>query len=307
MDTSLRSIQEPNVSVILPIYNAERYLSFAVESVLSQTLRDFELLALDDGSTDKSLEILRKLSTKDSRIRILQRENRGLVTTLNELINNSRGRYLARMDADDICHPERFERQCTYLDAHPKCVAVGSAVLFIDPEGSPLCPFPCKTSHEDIDNSLLSGVSEIWHPSAMLRKSAVQEINGYNGQYRHAEDVDFFLRLAEVGVLANLPDVLLEYRQHTASIGYSFRKEQLIAALEAVEMAKVRRGITAPPQPSNLNSTQQFYANAHRKWAWWALSGGNIRVARKHAFKAIKMQPLNVDNFQLIACILRGY
>src|SRR5690348_4391733 len=100
----------PKVSVLLPVFNAERYLRAAVDSVLSQTFDDFELLAFDDGSTDQSLSILREIEANDRRIKVISRENRGYLVVLNELVELARGSYLARMDADDICRPTRFEK-----------------------------------------------------------------------------------------------------------------------------------------------------------------------------------------------------
>ena len=142
MHTTRLSNKTPAISVLLPVYNAERYLGLAVESVLNQTFDDFELLAFDDGSSYQSLSILREFAAKDSRVRVSSRENRGpLVVALNEMIAIARGPYLARMDADDICRSQRFEKQVAYLEAHPECVMVGSKCLAIDPEGMPIREF----------------------------------------------------------------------------------------------------------------------------------------------------------------------
>src|SRR5437870_2605656 len=111
--------QAPMISVLLPVYNAQPYLQEALDSILAQSVADFELLALDDGSSDLSLRILREYERVDSRIRVISRENRGLVSTLNELISIARGRYLARMDADDICCPLRFRQQVDFLESNP--------------------------------------------------------------------------------------------------------------------------------------------------------------------------------------------
>src|SRR5690242_20811965 len=104
----------PKVSVLMPVYNAEHYLQTAVESVLNQTFKDFELVAFDDGSTDRSLSMLRAFESKDARVRVISRENRGYLIALNEMIALARGEYLARMDADDICRPTRFEKQVKF-------------------------------------------------------------------------------------------------------------------------------------------------------------------------------------------------
>ena len=142
---------EPQASVILPVYNGARYIEAAITSVLEQTFTNFELLLLDDGSRDDSLAILRAYAQRDPRCIVHTRENRGLVQTLNEGIALSRADILIRMDADDRSHPGRFEMQIAFLLEHPECVAVGSEVMLIDPEGQQLICFEMPRSHADID------------------------------------------------------------------------------------------------------------------------------------------------------------
>jgi glycosyltransferase involved in cell wall biosynthesis len=299
----------PAISVLLPVHNGDRYLRVAVESVLTQTFSDFELLALDDGSTDSSLSILHELEASDARMHVLSRKKRGLVATLNELIATSRGQYLARMDADDLSRPPRFERQIAYLEAHPECVAVGSRALLIDPEGMPIVETRNELDHVGIDNAFLSGLSAfrgILHPTAMMRKYAVLKIGSYRDEYQSAEDMDLFLRLAEVGDLANVPEVLYEYRQHLGSVGYSRRDQQANATFQAARMAWSRRGIPGKPEEPRSRKIVQTDADAHRKWVWWALSAGHVATARKHALKAVTMNPFNFENVRALACAIRG-
>jgi glycosyltransferase involved in cell wall biosynthesis len=135
--------RSPLISVCMPVYNAERYVSEAIESVLSQTFKDFEFLILDDGSTDGSLAILKGHAERDPRIRLTSRPNKGLAPTLNELMDQARGEFVARMDADDVSLPERLERQADYLRKHPDCVIVGCHALVMDSDGDPhLCLVP---------------------------------------------------------------------------------------------------------------------------------------------------------------------
>lgn len=206
MVTTRLNVTAPTISVLLPVYNSGRYIGAAIESVLAQTFDDFELFALDGGSTDKTLSILRKFETKDRRIRVISRENLALVPSLNEMIALAQGRYLARMDGDDICRPQRFEKQVAYLDTHSECVAVGSRSLFIDPQGMPICEHLNELTHDEIDAAHMSGRvgSRICHPSVMMRREAVLQVGLYDEVYRYAEDMDLFLRLAEIGKLANL-------------------------------------------------------------------------------------------------------
>lgn len=302
-------ILSPKVSVILPVYNASQYLRAAIESVLGQTVTDFELLVIDDGSTDGSISILRDAADRDTRVSFRSRQNRGLVTTLNELIEWSRGEYLARMDADDICRPLRLEKQIGYLDEHPECVAVGSASLIIDPEGMPICEHQYELTHEEIDSAHTSEMvgSRICHPSVMMRREAIMQVGLYDEQYRYAEDLDLFLRLAEIGTLANLPEVLLSYRHHLSSVCYTYTSEQRTVARRAINAARTRRGIAMVSATCKADLESVTDADVHRKWAWWALSAGNLKTARKHALKALVADPFNIENLRASVCAIRGH
>jgi glycosyltransferase involved in cell wall biosynthesis len=296
----------PTISVLMPVYNSERYIRVAIESVLIQTFDDFELLALDGGSADGSLAILREFESKDARLRVISKENLRLVPSLNEMIRIARGRYLARMDSDDICRPQRFERQVAYLDAHPECVAAGSTALFLDPQGMPLCECHYEPTHEEIDALHLTGIeSRLCHPSVMLRRDAVINIGMYREEYCYSEDLDLFLRLAEVGRLVNLPEVLLEYRHHVRSVCYTRPDEVRRFARLAANEAQLRRGIAGTPVTSQ-KLEPETPAQVHRKWAWWALMAGNLKTARKHALVALTIDPFNIESLRVTACALRG-
>lgn len=302
----------PACSVVLPVYNAGKYLPGAIESVLRQTYSDFELLLLNDGSTDGSLHVLEVFAAQDPRCHVHSWPNRGLIATLNEGIRLARTDIIVRMDADDICHPQRFEKQIAYLAAHPECVAVGSRVKLIDPEGAPLRVFVDDIQHEAIDRAHMSGEggSRICHPTVALRKAAIIACGAYRSEFQHAEDIDLFLRLAETGRLANLPEVLLEYRQHLGSIGYKHAEMQRNSARKAVFEASRRRGLELSNwlvTDAGAVGVPAHLADVHRKWGWWALSGGNHVTARKHALKALRLKPWSLENIKLLGCILRGY
>lgn len=301
----------PGASVILPVYNAGKYLEQSIDSILSQTYKNFELLLLDDGSTDGSKEVLEHYAVQDARCKVFSWPNQGLVKTLNEGIRLAKADIIFRMDADDVCLDLRFEKQIDYLSQRPECVAVGSKVLLIDEENLPLTEFSLSLEHDDIDARHLAGYGGmIVHPAAAIRKKALIKIGGYHEKYQHAEDLDLFLRLAEVGKLANLPDVLLKYRQHVSSIGYAKKSEQLKSNKQAVEDAKIRRGISNAIVSStdmDESSSESTIADVHRKWAWWALSAGNLKTARKYMIKSIKNNPFNFENLHLLICVLRRH
>lgn len=309
MNVSRLNRADPIISVLMPVYNTARYARTAVESVLSQTFVDFELLALDDGSTDKSLSILREFAAKDHRVQILSRRNRGLVLTRNELIAAARGHYLAVMDSDDISRPQRFEKQVAYLDAHSDCVAVGSRSLIIDSAGLPIIESKNELTHNELDLAHVSEKfeSRMCHSSVMMRREAVMHAGSYRGEYRFSEDLDLFLRLAEMGKLANLPEVLVEYRQHLRSVSFTDHDEQRYNAKQAVRAAWARRGIRGSLEKSELATKLETPADTHRKWAWWALSAGNLTTARKHATLALAKNPLNIENLRVLVCSIRGH
>src|SRR5207249_680660 len=153
--------------------------------------------------------------------------------------------FVARMDSDDISMPDRFEKQIAYLRAYPEYVAVGSRVVLIDPYGSGVEKPAHKTTHEEIEAELLNGVGwAIVHPTVMMHRDALIRVGGYREDLMVSEDLDLFLRLAEVGKLGNLPDVLLQYRQHLQSVNYTRYEQQKAVKRQIVADAYKRRGLS---------------------------------------------------------------
>jgi glycosyltransferase involved in cell wall biosynthesis len=291
----------PAVSVLLPVRNAARFLRPAVASVLAQTLPDFECLILDDGSTDGTARELRHLAGSDRRVRVVSRENRGLVPTLNELIARARGRYLARMDGDDLCAPHRLASQVRFLKENESCVAVGSAVDFIDPAGRRLKTMRVPLTHAGILAELLDGNGgAMIHPSVMFRATAMTAVAGYAPAFAdYGEDWDLFLRLSTRGLLANLPDVLLRYRMHPHSYNHTRREDQIGRYLAAVNTARRQNGLAVlaalPGAPAG-----RTLAAVHRLWAEWAIEGAEHRTARLQAFTALVHAPLNRASWRFL-------
>jgi len=297
------------VSVLMPVYNAEKYLAKAIESILEQTFKDFEFIITNDGSTDGSLDIMRKYAAVDDRIRVIDRENRGLIYTRNEGLNASTGQFIALMDADDISFPNRFQKQLDFLNTHQKHVAIGGQAILIDADGDILAPFNVRETHNEIDGAHLdSHGGAIVNPSSMIRKSSILQVNGYHDAFKCAEDLDMWLRLGEVGSLANLPDTLIYYRQHLESIGYARRKEQFESAIAAVKAACNRRSIKLPEEilPNEANFNPSTTAEVYIKWGWWAHGVENHKTAMKYALKTLKIAPFSIEAWKLLACVLRG-
>jgi len=291
----------PRISVIIPAYNAQRYLAEAVESVLTQTFTDFECVVVDDGSTDRTQPILHELGQRDGRLRSIRIPHGGIVEALNAGVNEARGDLIARMDADDVCLPRRLARQLRYMDDHPECVALGTAVMLVDPYGSTLWEIGVKPEHEQIDADLLKGNGwALFHPTALLRKAPMLAVGGYRPEYQWSEDIDLFLRLAEVGRLANLTEPLLHYRQHFASVNRNKVELQLRRNERLLAEAYQRRGRPLPADfrldpPFQLAPREQILA-----WGRRAIINGNLRVARKHALQALRAGPLRQDSWSLV-------
>jgi glycosyltransferase involved in cell wall biosynthesis len=238
------STATPDVSVVIPIHNAARYLRDAVDSILNQQDVSLELILVDDGSTDGSSDILEQYGKRDPRVRVFRPGRIGICNALNFAIRQSRSEWIARMDADDIALPYRLSTELRYLARNPECVAVGSGALQIDPNGYPISDVCLKSSHDDIVDELLSGRgSAMIHPTVIMRKSSALDVGGYDPEYARTEDLDLFLKLSEVGRLANLPDVLLLFRRHPNSYSvFATNSETLPIKTKIVNDALRRRG-----------------------------------------------------------------
>jgi glycosyltransferase involved in cell wall biosynthesis len=232
------SSHTPTVSVLLPVWNAERYLAGAIESVLAQTFTDFELLVVDDGSSDGSGPLIRRY--RDRRIQCTVNEkNLGVTRSLNLCIDRARGRYLARMDADDLCAPERLEHQVAFLDAHPHVALVATGARRIDARGAELGAIAPPVDGEELRRRLRLG-NCIVHGSVMMRAAAVHELGGYDASMERAQDYDLWLRLSERHAIAALPAILYAWREHDASVGQRHLEEQNASA-DRARLAARRR------------------------------------------------------------------
>ena len=218
----------PAVTVLMPVFNAAPYLAEAIDSILAQTEPDFELLLIDDGSTDSSLATA--CAYTDRRIRlVIGGSNRGVVARLNDGLNAARARYVARMDADDVMHPDRLRKQLVYMRDRPETGICGTWVLRASPDGrTEESRFP--TEHAAIAAQLLFE-NAVAHPTVMLDMEALNRHDlRYAPTAAHVEDYDLWVRASRVLKLANLPGVLHRYRIHPASIGAVHGPVQSIGA-----------------------------------------------------------------------------
>jgi glycosyltransferase involved in cell wall biosynthesis len=226
----------------MSVFNGEPFVAEAVESVLNQTFGDFEFIIIDDGSTDGTAEILSRYRKIDSRVAVREQTNRGQVPSLNSGCALACGRYIARMDADDIALPERLERQISYLEENPQVVLLGSLVDFIDASKRELAPIPFPTEDEGIKRWLfdLHGVP-FSHPTVVFRTEAFRAVQGYRPAFAPAEDYDLLIRMAERWQLANFPAALLKMRRHSQSLSITKARQQAISVLASWAASKVRR------------------------------------------------------------------
>lgn len=281
----------PRISVVMPVYNAVRFLEAAVTSILEQTFPDFELICVDDGSTDASLRLLQQLQQRDKRIRIISRPNTGIVRALNDGLAVARGEFVARMDSDDLALPERFKIQVDFLDANPEVVCVGARARCIDVDDDPTGVWRVPLEHAGIESRhIQEGLGGgIIHPVVMIRRQVLMDAGGYHTGTELAEDLDLWLRLAEVGKLANIPAVLLNYRIVSTGLSMSRRVDQERQARTVVNAARTRRGLAPldtpvePQIPNEVSQLQRFVLEASYEGYW--------KSARKYAWRLIKKTP----------------
>ncbi len=214
----MKSINNPLISVILPVYNANGYLPLALESIFAQTYKNFELIAVDDGSTDNSLDILKKYAKKDQRIKVYHnKRNLNIANSLNLGIKHAKGQYIARMDADDISLPHRFQKQIHFLLKHPEVIILGGQVRTIDVNGKALGRKLFPILDNEIRESLYTS-NPIQHPTAIINKFLLpKNFSWYNPSLPPAEDYDLFFRLGQYGKYHNLNHFVLKYRQYLGS------------------------------------------------------------------------------------------
>ncbi|MDX8439875.1 glycosyltransferase family 2 protein [Mesorhizobium australafricanum] len=232
----------PLISVLLPVYNAEPHLAAAIGSILRQDYDRLEVIAIDDGSTDRSLEILERYRRDDSRVSIISRENRGLVASLNEGLAVAKGELVARMDADDFAYPWRLSRQEALFGARPELGFCGSLVDTL---------LHGRIAKGRLDPVFLLGLPVLskfftifMHPTVVYNRRVIDEADlYYDGSYRHAEDFDLFRRLADRYPAALMPESLLVYRLHPGSVTSRHSREMRRTHLRIVGENLEREGL----------------------------------------------------------------
>jgi glycosyltransferase involved in cell wall biosynthesis len=257
---TIMQINPPLISVILPVYNAGRYVGQAIESILGQTLGDFELIVINDGSTDDSLDVIKSYAIKDRRIVLVSRENRGLVATLNEGIDLARGQWIARMDADDIALPNRFELQMAHLLQTGADLCGGAVRCF----GDLNVVWRYPSSHEGCEVQLFFNVP-LAHPTVIGRKELFATLK-YDPAFKTAQDYDLWQRAWAAGYrMTNVSDVVLHYRVHGGQVSQNrdARHDERVSTIHMRHWRKVLRDVS----DANLEEVVVTINGGQNKWA----------------------------------------
>jgi Glycosyl transferase family 2 len=231
---------EPLVSVVMAVRNGAEYLRQAVESVLTQTLADLEVIVVDDGSVDATADILDELAREDPRIRVLTGGARGVSSARNRAGREVRAPLLAVMDADDVALPSRLELQVGFLNSHPDVVVVGGAVIIVDAEGAELTVAEYDDRDEEVAELLLAGRSPVVHPATIMRTGAFRAVSGYRTIFQVAPDYDLWLRMSEQGRITNIREPVLRYRIHPGQASSRDLRRTAEATCAALASARAR-------------------------------------------------------------------
>lgn len=240
-DDEVATAPAPAISVVIPARNAARYLAAALESLAAQTFVDFEIVAVDNGSTDRTAEILHRWAEREPRLRLLSVARPGLAAALNHGIEAARAPLIARLDADDIALPERLMRQALVFAEQPELGLLGSAVDLIDRRGRKIGERHHPLSDGELRRFQRDG-SGFVQSTVMFRRDAYDRAGGYRRGLNCAEDYDLWLRMSEVTVIANLPEILVRYRIHRASMSsrLTLRLALTATCVRAAQQARLR-------------------------------------------------------------------
>lgn len=246
----------------MSVYNGSRWLQEAIRSVQNQTFRSHEFIIVNDGSTDASATIIKSFLDNDSRIRCLDKPHTGLADSLNQGIAQARGEWIARLDADDLCEPERLERQLACAVSDNRLAFVGSGLISINALGQPLKTYRYPSNHRHLQNNLIRKRRFPAHSSAFFRTSVVRSLGGYRARIKRAEDWDLWLRLSEVGRLTTVDEALIRHRNHPDQVSLDqCGKSQQIDSRVAITSYWLRRMGEPDPVDADDNEFEAF-----REW-----------------------------------------
>ena len=279
----------PNVSVIMSVYNGEKFISEAIKSILNQTLTDFEVIVINDGSTDSTPEILKHFC--DRRLRIIEQSNKGLTMSLNRGIRAARGEFIARMDADDLSEPTRLARELEVLDGDTSLAVVGSWYTVIDNLGREIAR--CRRPGNMLWFTRMVGrVNPLCHGSVMMRRRAIEAVGLYEERIPYAQDYDLWLRMFSRGFRFQvIPEYLYRYRFSPESVAKAHMQMVYAGAIkETHRNAKALSASLRSVQELRLSDKQKD-ALFHYRVGMWKLNDGDLHNARQEFLKSIRVNP----------------
>jgi glycosyltransferase involved in cell wall biosynthesis len=248
----------PAISCLMPVRDGERFLAEAVESVLTQSFSDLELVVVDDGSTDSTPRLLDEFASRDSRVVVVGKEpGRNLAEALNLGARNCRAPIIARLDADDVAMPERFQQQVRFLAENPEVSLLGGQALLVDEDGREFGRAAYPLSDSEL-RTALDTMNPFVHSAIAMRRDSFEQVGGYRVNFDHAEDVDLWLRIAEGHQLANLPDVVVKYRIHGNQLSLGKQEVQPLFAVAARASARARSAGGPDPFEDVLRIDEAF-------------------------------------------------
>src|SRR3989339_247756 len=216
----------PAISVLMSVYNGEKFLAESVRGILSQTFKDFEFVIVNDGSTDQTSELLSELVIADSRIKLIKNsQNLGLTRSLNSGLRQCTGKYIARMDADDVSAPNRFVKQFEYMENNPQTVLCGALGWYINEAGDRVGEKNLPTAYGDIKKKLLFN-NQFIHSSLFIQRDILEREGGYSEDFKTSQDYELILRLADKYSVVNLPDRLINWRVRHGSLSWSDKRQE---------------------------------------------------------------------------------
>jgi glycosyl transferase family 2 len=252
-------MSSPTVSVVMSVYNGQAFLAKAVESILGQSFRDFEFVIIDDGSTDRTAQILAAYASRDSRFRVVRHENKGRTESLNIGIRLAQGKYIARMDADDVSLPHRLQVQVDFMELHTEVGLLSGSYERISGDG--LLDRVRLPLLDDEIRSMMLRENAMCHPAVMMRKEVAIACGGYRKVFSESEDYDLWLRMSERSQLANLEQPILQYRVHPKQASIVNSRHQMLCVLAARTAASFRK----QGRPDPFSGAEQITPKLLRK------------------------------------------
>ncbi len=293
----------PAITVLMPAYNAADYIAEAIDSVLAQSFKDFELLIINDGSTDDTERIIR--SYNDPRIVLHNQENQGVIGALNKGLELAKANLIARFDADDVCYPERLATQYEFMQNNPDYVLIGSASDYIDMNGNYLFKWhPPAYTNEELEQVIYS-VCPLDHPTIMYRTGVARELGGYPAGAIHFEDHIFWTLFFKKGKLCNMHESLIKHRFNPGSV--TIDEKWRGPVFKEIKYRSIRQGYLTPEDAVALKELLKeqdfkkykdaaYYSMIGKKYLW---NSHDPKKARAHFRKAISIMPAKAEPYLL--------